>query len=140
MGLQKLRGFVIANFGVSGQIGFMIWDIYQQQQITAAGHTAERAERKAEGYATDIDGAKQHMERLSLACQAMWELLRENSNLTEEDLENKIIEVDLRDGVADGKMRTQVLLCANCGKNTNSKRSTCVMCGAPFRRPHQFEA
>jgi len=54
-------------------------------------------------------------------------------------IENKILEVDLRDGRTDGKMATQLLDCPACGKRTNSRRSICVMCGAPLERPHKFE-
>ena len=124
----------------------MIWEIYQQNKITSIKQTAERADRKAEkadrkvgNYSSDNDETKRHLNRLSLACQAMWELLKENSDLNELDLENKILEVDLRDGKADRKITTRVLSCPSCGKNTNSKRNNCIMCGAPLSKSNQFE-
>ena len=95
---------------------------------------------KANRYSDDIRDIGNQVERLSLACQAMWELLRENTQLTEQDLENKILEVDARDGDIDGKIGTQSLTCHNCGRPTHSKREFCVMCGAPLRRQHKFES
>ena len=42
------------------------------------------------------------MDRLALASQSLWEIVREQTGLTAEDLQKKILEVDLRDGNADG--------------------------------------
>lgn len=117
----------------------MIWEAYQQTKIAGAERAAERAESKANRQSDDLAALKRHVDRLSLACQAMWELLRDGSELTEDDIEAKILEVDARDGRVDGKIAMQALECPNCGRPTNSKRSSCVICGAPFRKLHQFE-
>lgn len=117
----------------------MIWEAYQQTKIAGAEQTAERAMSKADRYAFDIADVRRHVERLSLACQAMWELLRDRSDLTEEEIEAKILEIDARDGRVDGKIATKTAACAACGRPTNSSRSSCLMCGAPLKREHQFE-
>jgi len=117
----------------------MIWHSYDESRPLQAQLTADKAERKAERAANQLGNVHRHVERLSLACQALWELLRDRTDLTEEDLEAKILEVDLRDGRADGKMGTRPLDCPSCGRKTNSTRSICMMCGAPLKRPHQFE-
>lgn len=119
--------------------GVMIWELYQQGKIVDAENVAQRAMSKADRYAADIAQVQRQVERLSLACQAMWELLRERSGLTELDIENKMLEVDGRDGEVDGKIATQHLQCHVCGRPTNSRRTFCVMCGAPFQRQHVFE-
>ncbi|MES2983072.1 MAG: hypothetical protein V4727_12225 [Verrucomicrobiota bacterium] len=117
----------------------MIWDLYQQQQIDSAGRTANDAKSKADRHGNDIDNMKRHVERLSLASQAMWELLKDRAALTEAELETKMLEIDARDGRIDGKMGTAPISCPSCGRMTGSTRDTCVMCGAPTRRKHQFE-
>ena len=117
----------------------MIWHSYNQPQIKAAEQIADNAERKAERAANDLGTLERHVDRIGLACQAMWELLREHSGLTEEDLERKILEVDLRDGKLDNRIGHQIVPCPQCGKNTNTKRLNCVMCGAPIERAHKFE-
>lgn len=116
----------------------MLWEAYQQTKIAGAERTAERAKTKADRYADDIADIRRQVNRLSLACQAMWELLRDHSDLSEKDIEARILEVDLRDGRADGKMAAQTLACPSCGRPTNSRRQICVICGAPVPRPHQF--
>jgi len=117
----------------------MIWEAYQQRKIVGAEHAAERAERKTENLGDEVRRLGRQVDRLSLACQAMWELLRDHSELEEGHIEAKILEIDLRDGNADGRMTAQVMPCWSCGRNTNSRRDLCVMCGAPLSKPHVFE-
>jgi hypothetical protein len=117
----------------------MIWEIYQQQQINEAGRTADKAVSRTERQANDIEDLKKHIERLSLASQAMWELIKARTALTEAELEAKILEIDGRDGRIDGKINTPPINCASCGRTTSASRNTCVMCGAPTRPLHQFE-
>ncbi len=117
----------------------MIWEAYQQSSIASAERKAQRAQSKADQYADDIARIRRHVDRLSLACQAMWELLRDHSDLTEEDIEAKILEIDGRDGQVDGKIGMQQVDCPSCDRPTNSSRSSCVMCGAPLERQHKFE-
>jgi len=116
----------------------MLWEAYQQTRITGAERTAESAESKVDRYARTVEDLQRHVERLSLACQAMWELLRGCSDLTEDDLGKKILEIDGRDGCVDGKIGVQPLDCPACGRKTSSKRNSWIMCGAPIKRPSEF--
>jgi hypothetical protein len=116
----------------------MLWESYQPARVAGAERAAENAEAKVERCANKVEDLQRQVERLSLACQAMWELLRGCSDLTEEDLEKRILEVDGRDGCVDGKIGAQALDCPSCGRKTSSKRSTCVMSGAPIKRPYPF--
>jgi len=76
-----------------------------------------------------------HIERISLLNQALWELLSEKLNLEDGQLEAKIHEVDLRDGVEDGRMTETALKCPKCGRVSNSKHWKCMYCGAKFKKP-----
>ncbi len=116
----------------------MLWEAYQQRRIAGAERTAESAEAKVDRSAKMVEDLQRQVERLSLACQAMWELLRQCSDLTEDDLEKKILEIDGRDGCVDGKIGLQALDCPACGRKTSSKRNSCIMCGAPIKRPYPF--
>jgi hypothetical protein len=116
----------------------MLWEAYQHMMISDAARAAESAESKVERCDRAVLDLQRHVERLSLACQAMWELLREVSDLTEQDIEKKILEIDNRDGAPDGKIGMQQFDCPSCGRKTNSKRESCVICGAPIKRPYPF--
>jgi hypothetical protein len=86
-----------------------------------------------------VSQAERRINRLSLVCQAMWELLRERSNVTDEELSDKVLEVDLRDGQTDGRIAPTSVECPNCHQLSNSRRVTCVFCGAEMPRRHLFE-
>lgn len=117
----------------------MLWEAYQQGQISQAQSAAARAQSKADRYADDIQRIQRSCERLVIGCQAMWELLRERTDLTDADLEEKILEIDLRDGKADGKISRQVVTCPACGRTSSSLRSQCMICGADTPKQHAFE-
>jgi ribosomal protein S27AE len=73
--------------------------------------------------------------RLQLMNQALWELLRERVQLTDADLERKAQEIDLRDGVQDGKISNTALKCPSCGRVSSSKHWKCLYCGLEFQKP-----
>ena len=75
------------------------------------------------------------VQRLQLLNQAFWELIRDRLNLTDADFERVAHEVDMRDGVADGKMTQTGLQCPNCGRISSSKHWRCLYCGQEFKKP-----
>lgn len=75
------------------------------------------------------------IQRLMLLNQALWELVRERLNLTDADLERVAQDVDLRDGVADGRMTETALRCPKCGRVSSSKHWKCLYCGVEFEKP-----
>ncbi|MDX9971495.1 MAG: hypothetical protein RBU21_00755 [FCB group bacterium] len=73
--------------------------------------------------------------RINLLNQALWELLRERAKMTDNDLLAKIKEVDLRDGIEDGRMTVTPLECPSCGRVSSSKHWKCLYCGQLFEKP-----
>ncbi len=73
--------------------------------------------------------------RLTLLNQSLWELLRERLGLTDQELEAKVREVDLRDGVLDGQITNTPIKCPQCGRVSASKHYRCLYCGLEFEKP-----
>lgn len=71
---------------------------------------------------------ERRIDRLVLACQALFEILRERDGLTSAEIQARINEIDLRDGVLDGKMKPQVVKCTGCGRPVSSSRPKCIFC------------
>ena len=107
----------------------MFWELYQMRRIGQASAKASRAQSKAEQSHVYIERLENKIESLALACQSLWEILRENSNLTEKDLENKMEEIDIRDGRLDGKLSNVTDNCPKCQRKTSRRRPTCLYCG-----------
>lgn len=120
-------------------IGEIFWEVRQQSQIAGAQFDARSAKGKAASIENRVDRLEGKLERLSLTCQALWELLRENTEFAEDDILEKMTEVDLRDGVADGKIGHNVLSCPACNRPSNSQRNICLYCGATLQKDHVFE-
>ena len=96
---------------------------------TAASGEAARASagaRRAEQTASDVED---RLDRLTLICMAMWELLRDNTKFTEVDLMSKVQEIDLRDGTPDGKVTATVSKCTKCGRTMSPRHQACLYCG-----------
>lgn len=75
----------------------------------------------------DVD---ERVDRLLLVVAAMWSLFQD-TGLTEEQLEQRMRELDEADGVADGKLTPAMVTCANCGAAVSGELSACQFCGTP---------
>ncbi|HEX5138451.1 MAG TPA: hypothetical protein VFY93_15865 [Planctomycetota bacterium] len=83
---------------------------------------AERAQAKAES-------VEQRLDRALVTMEAMWTLLRERLQVTDEELAKRIVEVDESDGVLDGRVRRPPRSCPHCNKTIPGRFSRCLYCG-----------
>ena len=83
---------------------------------------ADRAQRSAEAASTQI-------ERAVLTMEAMWSLLRDRLQVTDDELVERIVEIDLSDGVLDGKVRRPALECGSCKRKIPRRFARCMYCG-----------
>ena len=116
-----------------------IWNMQQEARIAEAKNDAEDAKNEVSRYKERIQELEFALNRISLASQALWELLRSRVGITEAELLAKISEVDLRDGVKDGRMTAKLTTCSNCGRTLNTKSSRCIYCGAAASKQHVFQ-
>lgn len=105
---------------------------------SAATRSAARAESKSSGNSVRIVELEEQLETMAIKCQAMWELLCHAGQLTDEHLMQKIQEIDLRDGMADGKMTAHVGQCPKCNRKTSARRQNCLYCGEPLKVGEMF--
>lgn len=110
----------------------MLWDLIQQYQI---GRLDTRLDLVQNSTAQEIAArrASLHMadkiEALALVSLALFELLRETTGVSEEQLRAKIAEIDLRDGQADGKMTPHAKKCPKCDAMMSPRFGRCLFCG-----------
>ena len=107
--------------------GFWVAGLEQAMQPTPKAAKPDSSGR--------IRELEHHVQRLQLLNQALWELLREKLQLSDEDLQAKAHEVDMRDGVEDGLMTNTALKCPTCGRVSSSKHWRCLYCGQQFQKP-----
>ena len=104
-----------------------------------AQETARRGARKATEASNRVDDLEARLDRLTLACMAMWSLILECTDLTEDDLVERVREIDLRDGQLDGKLLKNVKRCPKCDRVMSPRHSKCLYCGAPDLQATAFD-
>ena len=112
----------ISGGGIGGQAGPSIQDLPRPPVNVAA--IVELSDR---------------VDRLVLVCMAMWALLEESKQFTQEQLLAKIKEIDLRDGQADGKISPTVRQCPKCGRVMSQRHNHCLYCGNKDLAVRTFE-
>ncbi len=77
--------------------------------------------------------------RLELVCEAMWNLMKEKTSLTDEDLLSEMARLDLMDGKADGKKdKGGPVICGKCDRPNSRRHDFCIYCGEHIRvKPFQ---
>jgi len=115
------------------------WNLQQENRIAEAKAQASHARDDLSHYKRRIDELEFSLNRVTLASQAVWEILRARLEISQEELLAKINEIDLRDGVQDGRITPYVTNCPKCNRVVNSKSARCIYCGAAFEKPSVFQ-
>lgn len=113
-------------------------DLYQHGRINEARNKAERAKEVAQQVRWDLDDLKRKADALTITCQALWEILRTQTAMSDNEILLKMEEIDARDGRLDGKISTTLTACPSCNRKSNSNRKVCLYCGADLPVKHVF--
>ena len=116
----------------------LLFDLIQQRQIARTQKDADSAKETAHQSTVSFRELDNEVNHLTLICRAMWELLQERNNLSEQDLLAKVQEIDLRDGKLDGKYRS-TKECSSCHRALNRRHTRCIYCGAPHIAESAFD-
>jgi hypothetical protein len=116
-----------------------MWDMHRIDRLAEAQSEASRAKDEVATYRNRIRDLEFSLNRMALMSQAVWELVSGRLGISENELLSRVSEIDLRDGVADGRMTAKVSNCSACGRPVNTKRSRCIYCGTAVEKPHVFQ-
>jgi len=111
--------FIAAGVG-DGSFGSMM--------ASAEAADARRAAKRAQ---SDADQTEARLNRLALTCEALWVIVRDKLCVSDEELIDKITELDLSDGKLDGKVSRAAVACPKCGKTIGRRFPKCMYCGQP---------
>lgn len=114
-------------------------DLYQQRRIVEAESTARDARFTAKQMANDVDKLSERTEATTLACQALWEIVRDKLGVADHEILEKMQEIDLRDGRADGRISPSGFVCPDCKRRNSNARRNCLYCGFKLPVKHVFE-
>jgi hypothetical protein len=109
-------------------------DIVQREQTGSSGDSETSASY------SDIHCLASDIERLLMVTEALWGILKERHGYTDEDLAERIQEIDLRDGQLDGRVaKGEPKKCPNCERVLIGERPVCLYCGHCVRPDWVFD-
>lgn len=114
-------------------------EILQEHRIRETEKQVQRASDKAIDATSASLDLRKRVEGLALANQALFEILQSRLGISEEDVLQRMAEIDGRDGVRDGMMAARVVPCRNCGRKVSTARQRCMFCGKSVVDGHLFE-
>jgi hypothetical protein len=116
----------------------LFWMLHHRSAVESARSAASRGEFKAQSAMDEVLRVEDRLNQLALVNMALWTLLKERTGLTEEELAQRVEEIDLSDGQLDGKVRGTVVQCPECGHNLSRKHNRCLYCGYEPETPDAF--
>lgn len=119
-----------------------IFDVYQHGKINGIGSLQADTDRRLTHTGDKLRDLEQRYERMTLVTNALWQLLKAHTGLTDADLKKYIEQVDLADGVRDGKVtrRTGAMDCPHCSRRVLKSASVCAWCGGKIASGDPFHA
>ena len=106
-----------------------------QRCIEGQPTETEIGDRKAEICETDLEeNMGKKIEWIGLIFQALWELVRDNNNLSDHALFDKVREVELREGSPDCKVNPTPKQCPRCSRTISRRTMRCYYCGTQLHK------
>jgi hypothetical protein len=114
-------------------------EFHQNRKIAQAEAAAADAKHKAVTVESRVEELEHRQEKLALICQTLWEIIEEKIPVNPEDLFKRMEEIDLRDGIKDGRIGESIFECRKCGRKIRSRRQFCIYCGEENKGEHIVE-
>ena len=109
----------------------LFWELHQHYKIHLARKEANRAYYSAKRVGEQVHELKSMSGKALLVCEAMWSFMQERMGITEEELIQRMEDIDLTDGKLDGKVRRSVDTCPHCDRTISLRYPRCIYCGKP---------
>jgi hypothetical protein len=117
-----------------------MWDIFQEIRLNDQRARQANTDSSLRRTSLDLDDLARQFRKMALVNQALYELLKDRTGISDEDLRRKISEIDLRDGTIDGRLDASPLRCPKCRGAVTAGALSCSNCGVTVAPKYPFEA
>lgn len=101
----------------------------QSYSASMASRDAASAKSAAQAIGQRLKVIEANLAKTLMICETLWELLRDKHGWSDQDLYKKLHEVDMRDGVLDGKNQRKAVKCPDCEHTVSARHPACIYCG-----------
>lgn len=110
-----------------------MWGYVMGQKSAAQASAFARSADSADAMSSSMIkiGVDERIDRLVLLVEAMWSLLQEQG-YSDEQLAEKLMELDGADGTIDGRRTPAPSTCRSCGSKVAAGLRACQFCGTPL--------
>ena len=109
-----------------------------RRNSSTSRHLTNEIVSRAHRVNNDFRGVDDRIDRLALLCEAMWQVIVEETNISEEDLKKKVADLDMSDGRKNFRRQRMASPC-ECGAKVPPVSVTCQFCGAPAMGGSPFD-
>lgn len=112
-------------------LGSSLKDFRQDKEIKSASSAANKASRKVEDFGVAFNDLSNKIDLLALKCEALWDVIKDNTELSDEQIKIKIDQMYEKHGVVNGKFKKNLkntLKCSSCGRPVDKKTQKCLYC------------
>jgi hypothetical protein len=104
-----------------------------QSSAMAASMDARAAQRSAGEARIKVSELQARCDRAMMVCEALFHILQDKLGVTEEDLVQRINDIDLSDGTLDGRAKkSSAVTCPSCSRVIAKRFPRCIYCGQPI--------
>jgi len=102
-----------------------------------AAAAAQQAMQKSSAAGAEINELQRNIKMLQdnlakslMISEALWELIRDKLRLSENELNEKLYQIDMRDGILDSRnQRNAGVECPECHRTVSIRHTCCIYCG-----------
>lgn len=117
-----------------------MWDIFQEIRLNDQSARQSDTDSSLRRTSLNLEDLARQVRKMALVNQALYELLKERTGISDEDLRRRVREIDLRDGRSDGKLEASPLRCPKCRGAVTAGALSCPTCGATVAPKYPYEA
>jgi len=98
-----------------------------------AVHEGKRAMDKVRELDLEVRELRKEVKRVQSAFHALWDLTAESMGATEDQLRDKMAEIDEREADGVNLLAPELVSCPSCNRKVLLDRKTCIYCGVALR-------
>lgn len=101
----------------------------QHWQLSGMREDVRWQGEKVESINTDLLDLEKLVARTQLAVEAMAEIMQSRLGIEHQEIINKMLEIDMRDGKHDGRITPVAVSCEKCQRPIPVNSPKCIYCG-----------